>query len=75
MNAIVTDPARGEPLLLQWTIMGSPIEELPMTLNGEARTDLPFPVRHGTKASPTSTVTIPQPENPLADQAIMTIPL
>jgi hypothetical protein len=52
--------------------MGGPIEGLPMTLNGEGRTDLPFPGRHGMETSPTSTTIIPWLENHWADQATMT---
>jgi hypothetical protein len=54
--------------------MGGSIEGLPMTINREGRTDLPFLGRHGAKASPTSTMTIPRLENPPVDQAMMTIP-
>jgi hypothetical protein len=67
-------PTRGEPPLLQRTMMGGPIEGPPMTPNGEGRTDIPFLERSGAEVSPTSTTTIPRSENPLADQAMMTIP-
>jgi hypothetical protein len=66
-GTVVTDPARGEPPLLQWTMTGGPIEGLPTTLNGEGRTDLPFLGRHVAETSPTSTTTILRPENPPAD--------
>jgi hypothetical protein len=52
---------------------GGPIEGHPMTSNGEGRPDLPFLGRHGVKASPTSTTTMPRPESTLAGQAAMTI--
>jgi hypothetical protein len=54
--------------------MGGPIKGLPTTLNGEGRSDIPFLGRHGAEASPTSTMTIQQPENPLVDQATMIHP-
>jgi hypothetical protein len=73
-GAIVMGPTRGEPPLLQRTMMGGPIEGPPMTPNGEGRTDIPFLERSGAEVSPTSTTTIPRSENPLADQAMMTIP-
>jgi hypothetical protein len=45
-----------------------------MTLNGEGRTNLVFPGRHGVEASPTSTMTILWSENPPTHQAMMTLP-
>jgi hypothetical protein len=54
--------------------MRGPIEGLPTIVNGEGRTNLLFPGRHGAEASPTSTTTIPWPENPPADQDTTTIP-
>jgi hypothetical protein len=73
-SAIVTDLTHGEPPLLQQTMMRGPIEGLPTIVNGEGRTNLLFPGRHGAEASPTSTTTIPWPENPPANQATTTIP-
>jgi hypothetical protein len=43
-----------------------------MALNGERRTDLRSPWRHDAEATPASTMTTPQLENSLTDQATMT---
>jgi hypothetical protein len=66
-------PTHDEPPLLHEIMMGGPIERLPMTPNGEGRTNLPFLVRYGVEVSPTSTTTILRQENPPAYQAMMTI--
>jgi hypothetical protein len=73
-GAVIMGPASGGPPLLQWTMMGSPIEGFSMAPSGEGRTDLPFPGRHDTESLPISTMTIPRPENPLTVQATTTIP-
>jgi hypothetical protein len=66
-------PARGRPPLLQQTMTRSPIEGFPTAPGGEGSTDLLFPGRHDMESPPTLTMTIPRPENPLTDQATMTI--
>jgi hypothetical protein len=42
--------------------------------SGEGRTNLLFPGRQGVESPPSSIMTIPWLENPLIDQAMMTIP-
>jgi hypothetical protein len=67
-------PTHCGPSLLQWTMMGSPIEGFPADPGGEGSTNLIFPGRHDMESPPTSTMTILWSENPLTDQATTTIP-
>jgi hypothetical protein len=67
-------PACGRTTLLQRTMMGSPIEGFPSAPSGVGRTDLLSLGTHDTESPPTSTMTIPQLENPSTDHAMTTIP-
>jgi hypothetical protein len=73
-GAIIMGLARGGPPLLLRTLTGCPIEGFPVAHGGEGRTELLSPGRHGVESPPISTTTIPQPENPLTNQATTTIP-
>jgi hypothetical protein len=55
-------------------MVGDSTDGFPTAPAVEERTNLPSPMKHDAEAPPASTMTAPQPKNPLTNQAIVTIP-